>query len=77
MANAGNYIVYHGILCPKETHSFESLKYAEQIKVEDEDIFTVTYPKSGKYILYYNVSMASCHLQFSSGGKSTKIVKLE
>ncbi|XP_035607306.1 sulfotransferase family 2, cytosolic sulfotransferase 3 isoform X1 [Oncorhynchus keta] len=47
MANDGNYIVYHGLLCPKETHSFESFKYAEEIKVEDEDIFTVTYPKSG------------------------------
>jgi hypothetical protein len=42
MANYVNYIVYRGLLCPKETHSFESFKYAEEIKVEDEDIFTVT-----------------------------------
>lgn len=46
MISKGKYYVYHGIMCPKETHSAESLKLAEEFKVQD-DIFAVTYPKSG------------------------------
>ncbi|KAJ8005353.1 hypothetical protein DPEC_G00145740 [Dallia pectoralis] len=47
MTSNGKYIVYHGLLCPNKCHSYESLKYAEELKVNDDDIFVVTYPKSG------------------------------
>ncbi|XP_062393693.1 sulfotransferase family 2, cytosolic sulfotransferase 3 [Sardina pilchardus] len=47
MENDGKYIVYHGLLCPKETHSLDSLKYFEELNVRDDDVIAITYPKSG------------------------------
>uniref|UniRef100_W5M7A2 Sulfotransferase n=1 Tax=Lepisosteus oculatus TaxID=7918 RepID=W5M7A2_LEPOC len=47
MAPQGKYILYKGLLVPRETHSAESLKYAEEFKTRDDDVFAVTYPKSG------------------------------
>ncbi|XP_023819616.1 sulfotransferase family cytosolic 2B member 1 isoform X2 [Oryzias latipes] len=38
---------YEGILIPRETHSLESLKFAQDFKFKDDDVVAVTYPKSG------------------------------
>ncbi|XP_077432844.1 sulfotransferase family 2, cytosolic sulfotransferase 3 isoform X2 [Vanacampus margaritifer] len=42
-----SYIKYHGLALPPGAHSEESLEYAENFSVEDTDVFSVTYPKSG------------------------------
>ncbi|KAI4893835.1 hypothetical protein NFI96_020824 [Prochilodus magdalenae] len=47
MASEALYCYYHGLAMPKIAHSEESLEYFQAFKVEDEDIFAVTYPKSG------------------------------
>ncbi|XP_062321516.1 sulfotransferase family 2, cytosolic sulfotransferase 3 [Osmerus eperlanus] len=47
MISHGKYWVYNGLMLPKETHSAESLKFAEELKVQNNDIFAITYPKSG------------------------------
>ncbi|CAG6015932.1 unnamed protein product [Menidia menidia] len=41
------YIHYRGLLLPTETHSPESLKFAQKLQFEDDDVVAVTYPKSG------------------------------
>ncbi|XP_051262454.1 sulfotransferase family 2, cytosolic sulfotransferase 3 isoform X2 [Dicentrarchus labrax] len=41
------YIHYRGIDMPTEAHTMESLEYAQNFSVEDTDVFSVTYPKSG------------------------------
>ncbi|XP_019220618.1 sulfotransferase family cytosolic 2B member 1 isoform X2 [Oreochromis niloticus] len=41
------YLRYHGLIVPKETHSYESLEFAQGFKFEDDDVLAVTYPKSG------------------------------
>uniref|UniRef100_A0A3Q0SU96 Sulfotransferase n=1 Tax=Amphilophus citrinellus TaxID=61819 RepID=A0A3Q0SU96_AMPCI len=41
------YLRYHGLLLPRETHSDESLEFAQEFKFEDDDVMAVTYPKSG------------------------------
>ncbi|XP_036395090.1 sulfotransferase family 2, cytosolic sulfotransferase 3 isoform X2 [Megalops cyprinoides] len=43
----GKYILFKGLLVPKLSHSSESLQYAADFQVRDDDIFGVTYPKSG------------------------------
>ncbi|KAJ8332879.1 hypothetical protein SKAU_G00417750 [Synaphobranchus kaupii] len=43
----GKYLQFNGLLVPKETHSTESLKYAVEFQVHDDDVFGLTYPKSG------------------------------
>ncbi|XP_076006482.1 sulfotransferase family 2, cytosolic sulfotransferase 3 isoform X2 [Genypterus blacodes] len=47
MLSSGHYLRYHGLLLPKKAHTEDSLKYAESFQVEDTDVITVTYPKSG------------------------------
>lgn len=42
-----SYIKYHGLALPPGAHSEDSLEYAENFSVEDTDVFSVTYPKSG------------------------------
>ncbi|KAJ0000160.1 hypothetical protein NQD34_012002 [Periophthalmus magnuspinnatus] len=41
------YLKYRGILLPPEAHTKKSLEFAENFTVEDTDVFTVTFPKSG------------------------------
>lgn len=41
------YVEYQGLLLPAETHSAESLKFAQQFTFKDDDVIAVTYPKSG------------------------------
>ncbi|XP_056331243.1 sulfotransferase family 2, cytosolic sulfotransferase 3 [Danio aesculapii] len=40
-------LLYKGFLLPKLAHSEESLQYLEDFQVKDDDVFAVTYPKSG------------------------------
>ncbi|XP_026851829.2 sulfotransferase 2B1-like isoform X1 [Electrophorus electricus] len=41
------YLVYHGLFLPKVAHSENSLNYFETFVVQDDDIFIISYPKSG------------------------------
>ncbi|XP_052000556.1 sulfotransferase 2B1-like isoform X2 [Xyrauchen texanus] len=41
------YIDYHGLMCPKESHSKHSFRYFEKFNVMDNDVVIITYPKSG------------------------------
>ncbi|XP_068616394.1 sulfotransferase family 2, cytosolic sulfotransferase 3 [Brachionichthys hirsutus] len=47
MSTEEMYLQRHGLLFPKETHSTESLHFAQEFKFKDEDVVAVTYPKSG------------------------------
>ncbi|XP_062254340.1 sulfotransferase 2B1-like isoform X2 [Platichthys flesus] len=47
MSSSPEYIRYHDLLLPPEAHTTESLEYAQHFRVEDTDVFAVTYPKSG------------------------------
>ncbi|KAI3360782.1 hypothetical protein L3Q82_013022, partial [Scortum barcoo] len=47
MSSEEMYLQYRGLPVPKETHSLNSLKFAEEFTFRDEDILAVTYPKSG------------------------------
>lgn len=38
---------YHGLPLPRIAHNEDSLEYFEKFEVQDDDIFAVTYPKSG------------------------------
>lgn len=42
------YMQCHGFPIPTETHSLESLKFAQEFAFKDEDVLAVTYPKSGR-----------------------------
>ncbi|XP_039598916.1 sulfotransferase 2B1-like [Polypterus senegalus] len=46
MDNESKYLLFKGLLVPKICHTPESLKYAEEFCVRDDDVFAVTYPKS-------------------------------
>ncbi|KAM3873443.1 sulfotransferase 2B1-like [Diretmus argenteus] len=45
--SSDRHLMYHGLLLPKEVHTKESLKYAQEFLVEDTDVIVATYPKSG------------------------------
>ncbi|XP_076594419.1 sulfotransferase family 2, cytosolic sulfotransferase 3 isoform X1 [Chaetodon auriga] len=47
MSSEQMYMLYHGLLLPKETHCTESLKFVQEFTFKDEDVVVVTYPKSG------------------------------
>ncbi|XP_049903077.1 sulfotransferase family 2, cytosolic sulfotransferase 3 isoform X1 [Epinephelus moara] len=47
MSSEGKYLLYNGLLAPKETHSLESFKFAEEFTLKDDDVIGVLYPKSG------------------------------
>nr|XP_020452843.1 sulfotransferase family cytosolic 2B member 1-like isoform X2 [Monopterus albus] len=46
-ASEDMYMLYRGLMLPKETHSLESLQFAQELAFKDEDVVSVTYPKSG------------------------------
>lgn len=48
MDNNELYLIYHGLMLPKISHSWESLSYFEKFDFKDDDVIAVTYPKSGK-----------------------------
>lgn len=48
MSSEDMYLLYHGLMVPKETHSLESLKFAEDFTFKDNDVVAVTYPKAGQ-----------------------------
>lgn len=41
------YFLHHGLMCPKETHSAQSLTFSQEFSFKDDDVIAVTYPKSG------------------------------
>ncbi|XP_029307858.1 sulfotransferase family 2, cytosolic sulfotransferase 3 [Cottoperca gobio] len=47
MSSEEIYLNYKGLMFPKETHSLESLEFAQEFKFKDEDVMAVVYPKSG------------------------------
>ncbi|XP_070822533.1 sulfotransferase family 2, cytosolic sulfotransferase 3 isoform X1 [Chaetodon trifascialis] len=47
MSSVEMYMLYHGLILPKETHCTESLKFVQEFTFKDEDVVAVTYPKSG------------------------------
>lgn len=42
-----NYVQYRGLPFPPDAHTTESFQFAENLSVEDTDVFAVTFPKSG------------------------------
>lgn len=48
MSSEELYLLYHGLMLPKDIHSFESLKFAHEFTFKDEDVTVVVYPKSGQ-----------------------------
>lgn len=48
MSSDEMYIGHQGIIVPRETHSSESLMFAQEFAFKDDDIVAVTYPKSGQ-----------------------------
>lgn len=47
MSATQTYMFYRGYALPTETHSEESLKFAQEFEFGDDDVVAVTYPKSG------------------------------
>lgn len=48
MSSEEMYFPYHGLLLPRETHSVESLKFADEFTFKDDDVVAATYPKTGR-----------------------------
>ncbi|XP_068592313.1 sulfotransferase family 2, cytosolic sulfotransferase 3 isoform X1 [Cebidichthys violaceus] len=47
MSSEEKYLLHRGLMLPEETHSLESLKFAQEFTFKDEDVTAVVYPKSG------------------------------
>uniref|UniRef100_A0A3B4ELB0 Sulfotransferase n=1 Tax=Pygocentrus nattereri TaxID=42514 RepID=A0A3B4ELB0_PYGNA len=47
MATQDLYLFFHGLPLPKIVHSEESLEDFRKFKVQNDDIFVISYPKSG------------------------------
>ncbi|KAM8734548.1 sulfotransferase family 2, cytosolic sulfotransferase 3 isoform 1-T1 [Acanthopagrus schlegelii] len=47
MSSEEMYFTYNGLLLPSETHSLESLKFADEFTFKDDDVVAATYPKTG------------------------------
>ncbi|CAN9514062.1 unnamed protein product [Ophioblennius macclurei] len=48
MSSSGElYLLHQDIMCPKETHSEQSIKFSQEFTFKDDDVIAVTYPKSG------------------------------
>ncbi|XP_026149572.1 sulfotransferase 2B1-like isoform X1 [Mastacembelus armatus] len=41
------YLIYHGLVLPRQSYCSESLRFAQEFTFKDDDIVVVTYPKSG------------------------------
>lgn len=48
MSSEETFLLNQELLLPKETHSPESLKFAQEFAFKDDDVVAVTYPKSGQ-----------------------------
>lgn len=48
MSSEEMYFTYNGLLLPSETHSLESLKFADEFTFKDDDVVAATYPKTGR-----------------------------
>ena len=51
MSSEELYFLCDGLMFPKETHSLESLKFAQDFTFKDDDVLAVTYPKAGQCFL--------------------------
>ncbi|XP_008296989.1 sulfotransferase family 2, cytosolic sulfotransferase 3 isoform X1 [Stegastes partitus] len=47
MSSIEKMFMLYGLPLPRETHSVDSLKFAQDFKFKDDDVVAVTYPKSG------------------------------
>jgi len=75
MADSDLYRLYHGLMLPTIAHTDESLNYLQNFQVRDDDIFAVTYPKSGKCNLFPMHSATRLNL-LAQFAKQINILKL-
>ncbi|XP_067399017.1 sulfotransferase 2B1-like isoform X2 [Emydura macquarii macquarii] len=58
---AGEYFTYKGVLFPCHDYTPEALSYVEnEFQVRDDDVFNVTYPKSGTNWMLEILSLIRC-----------------
>lgn len=58
MSSEEMFLLFRGLLLPKETHSSESLKFAQEFTFKDDDVVAVTCPKSGQ--CFFRLQKTSC-----------------